>query len=172
VTIEDMQALEGDLIYVEHEHSVDFIPVSESELIERSPTRGGTSILLGTLQIEVDIPSATLLYPWGQFPRGHWKKARIEPTGFGEGGIRIANTEDLELKPAVSLEVWPEDECSTLFDPTTGWLCVTTKKFEGLKLVEFARGAVIGLDGNEMNALWLKPHFYSTHPAAKIAAVS
>ncbi len=52
-----MQALEGDLIYVEHEHSVDFIPVSESELIERSPTRGGTSILLGTLQIEVDIPS-------------------------------------------------------------------------------------------------------------------
>jgi hypothetical protein len=60
--------LQGELFYNRSEQSFDFVSMSRSGVRRRMGDLGPTSVLIGTLQIEIGVETGTLLYVWGYHP--------------------------------------------------------------------------------------------------------
>ncbi|MFE3687524.1 hypothetical protein ACFXPM_30410 [Streptomyces sp. NPDC059095] len=142
------------LTYDESEHGFSFSAQSSSALTERLGTEGVTSLLIGTLQLEVDIESQDVLFAWGYLPNIRRKTAALGTPDYSPGQVSIST--DYSLEPGVSLDV-PGENWEVLFDPASGWVAILRKKTVRAELVQVASGIVLGLTNGDLVSIWLLP---------------
>lgn len=145
------RAVNGELVYDYAEYSFRF----ERPRLE-STEAGVTSLLLGTLQIEVDVAMRRILFFWGLHPYTRWKDGPAAPGKVLEGDV-IVHT-DTGLKTGISHAVAEVGEWATTYDSTTGWVHVHPPDWYDDKVqVEVAPGCLVGLQGEALSSVWLKP---------------
>jgi hypothetical protein len=149
-------ALEGILVYSQREHSLSFTPSMPQDFLDRVGEGSVTSLLIGTLQIEVATNSGALLYVWGYHPSHSWKAGDLEAPFARRGSVTVHPDRALVAGVSISLKAvgdWP-----TVYDPHSGWLRVgLTQDGVPVDHVLFAEDAVASLSGEELTALWLRP---------------
>lgn len=149
--------IQGALLYVQSEHSIDFEPSFLNAVSTRTGVGGSASLSVGTLQIEVAVASGLLMYPWGYFPSGAWIRRQLSPVEFESASIRCVPT--FALDAGVSYVIPESERWSTYYDETSGWLCSTDRPIllETVRIFEFASSVAASLDGNRLTSLWLRP---------------
>jgi hypothetical protein len=150
-------ALEGSLEFDEMEHSFRFTPASPMDLAERVDGDGLTSLLIGTLQVEVAVATGTLLFVWGLHPRASWSERSIGSPTAASGLVRVARREI--LASGVSLGIADVGVWSTSFDAETGWVRASATDEPDDTQVLIATDTVLGLRGRHLNSIWLCPEF-------------
>ncbi|MCA9910688.1 MAG: hypothetical protein KC519_18660 [Anaerolineae bacterium] len=143
-------SVKGKLIYSMLDYSFDFF--AEDDRL----AQGGTTLSIGTLQIEVDIEDQFLLFPWGVHPHTAWVKGTLPKTKAQRGGIKVVF--DVSAQPGIAIKIGPQNTWKTIFDENTGWVCVhSDSNFSQHQNIEFAQSSIIGLHNNRIATLWLKP---------------
>jgi hypothetical protein len=150
-------SLEGTLRYLNDEQSFAFDVASPDDLLANLGSDEMTSVSVGTLQIEVSVPTGIVLFVWGFHPRATWREARLATPRAVPGSLRIDAGHD--LRRGVSLRLAPPGAWATCFDDTTGWVRIAESEAGRGYYVEVARGVVLGLANGELESLWLQPVF-------------
>jgi hypothetical protein len=151
----DGEALKGELVYRCNEYSVDFIP-DEIDLIKRVDG-AGTSILIGSLHLEVSIVSGEVLFPWGMFPHVRWKKKSLVLPDFKSGRLYLESDLVLERGVGVGLENYQDSWCS-YYDQNSGWIYYGVDDFKLNKALQFATDVVASLLDGKIVGLWMRPN--------------
>jgi len=151
--------LQGALLYVQSEHSIDFEPSSLNARTTRTGVGGSASLSVGTLQIEVAVDTGLLMYPWGYHPSESWSRQPLPPVVVRSACVRCVP--DVSLVAGVGYDITESGNWSTFYDDVTGWLCVTdgSLPLESVEVFEFATSVAVSLDGSRLTGLWLKPAF-------------
>ena len=148
--------IRGTLAFVEADHAFDF-RLAEAELPQNMGTKGSTSLLVGSLQIEIDIETGRLMFVWGYHPKATWRQGQVNVSDIYPGEITLVEP-NLEVgisEPFVELGEWP-----TIYDPDSGWVFLgADPEAEPVEAIEFAQNTVAGLSRDNITALWLKPSF-------------
>jgi hypothetical protein len=148
--------LQGEHFYNRAEHSFDFELMSRSGVRRRMGDLGPTSVLIGTLQIEIGVETGTLLYVWGYHPQPAWKYARLSSPTAQPGMVSISLEEAPE--PGVSIRLVEMNEWPTAYDPRTGWVCLGDPgPGRSAQWVEFATNTIAVIADDLLRALWLRP---------------
>lgn len=146
--------LEGQCLYIEDEHSFDFLPAVGTQVDDRAGTSGTTSLAIGTLQVEVGVESGALLFVWGYLPRESWLIDSVSaPASVREGLVRVKDREPLQAGVSKALALhgeWP-----THFDPSSGWVRMGEPTVD--LSVSFASSTVAGFVKDRLTTLWLRP---------------
>jgi hypothetical protein len=121
--------------YIPEEYSITSRMESES-----LPSGPRTSVALATLQIEVDIQSHALLYPWGYFPQGLWESGVVHVADVLHQGAPVIDPA-IDLVQGVTLVAASEVACK--FDERSRWLeCLSKDILEPRSaLVGYALGS-------------------------------
>lgn len=154
---ENVARIEGRLLYRIDEHSFDFEVNDQSKaMLIQQGNRSTTSILIGSLQLEVSVETGMLLYGWGYFPRYTWKTYHLPKRNPRIHGIRIMYPDPLQpgmSVPLVEVNQWP-----TFHDPKTGLVCVgSIDNHPDDQYIEFARNIMVNINRGELQAIWLLP---------------
>lgn len=151
----DCAPLQGKLIYRPNEYSFDFEVRSESELALRAGGKGTTSLLVGTLQIEVGIETGAALFVWGLHSHSmQWRREDLPRISKEKGGLKI----DGEPIIGVSQGLAEVGEWQTTYDSEIGWLCIGSGENQlADSYREFAENTVAGLINDRLVSLWLRP---------------
>lgn len=149
--------LKGRLVYRSAEYSFDFDPEPRSEVVRRTGGEGVTSILIGTLQIEVAIKTGLALFVWGYHVHpSRWQRRSLPSISPQAGGIKVLLDE--EPVAGVSLPLAEVGQWNTTYDPDTRWVCVTSDYADYPdEYVEFADNTVAGIAEGRLLSLWLRP---------------
>ncbi len=75
-------------MYVRDEYGFDFRP-SRPEQMPEFTQAACTSLLVGTLQIEVGVTTSRALFVWGYHPFSQWQNARVEPPRVRPGVVQV-----------------------------------------------------------------------------------
>ena len=86
--------LSGQLIYRAYEYSFDFEVEAHSELARRAGSEGTTSLLMGTLQIEIGIETGTLLFVWGLHSHTKWLRDQLPSFSPRPGSVKVLFDEE------------------------------------------------------------------------------
>ncbi|MGV9932595.1 hypothetical protein ACWDY4_18725 [Streptomyces olivaceoviridis] len=148
--------MEGVLTYDESEYGFSFSANSGESLSERLGSKGVTSVLIDTLQLEVDIESREILYAWGYFPNIRGAVSKLNVPQIAVGRVRISS--DYPFEPGVSYEV-PGDRWRVSCDPSSGWIAIEQGDVTGAEFVQIASGTVLGIDNGDLVSIWLSPVF-------------
>lgn len=154
VRYEPGPALNGSLVYDDSEYSFRY----EADLPELRGRVGGggvTSITVGTLQVEVDVDSGQALFVWGLHPRAQWTEARLAPPRAQPGLVFFESASPFHEGVSISeagVGVW-----STQYDSETGWVRVAPDLRPDEAQIMIADGVVVGVLGDELHSLWLRP---------------
>jgi hypothetical protein len=148
--------IEGVLTYSDSEYGFSFSARDGEALGERLGSGGVTSVVIGTLQLEVDIQSREILFPWGYFPNVRRAVASLSPPRSIEGRVSISSDEHFE--PGVSLEI-PGNEWQDSYDPSSGWVAIRLNAASDATFVQIADGTILGIDNGNLVSVWLKPVF-------------
>ncbi|MFF0361514.1 MULTISPECIES: hypothetical protein [Streptomyces] len=148
--------LEGVLAYDESEYGFSFSAQSGDSLSERLGSEGVASVLVGTLQLEVDIESREVLFAWGYFPNVRGFVAELSAPQFTPGRVFISS--DHSFEPGVSFEV-PGDGWRVSYDPSSGWVFIRLNDATDAAFVQIASGTVLGINNGGLVSLWLSPVF-------------
>ncbi|WP_037588721.1 hypothetical protein [Stenoxybacter acetivorans] len=147
----------GKLFYYQSEYSLDFIEYPDEDFTKLPSARGYTSISVDTLQIEIDIDTGKLLYPWGLFPLVNAiEKPLILPSSYyGEIYIRVRNS---KLISGVSID-FPSAKNWVLYkDSSSGWIFIGDRNIIQYSFsIEFARNVIASIENNNIVAFWMKP---------------
>jgi hypothetical protein len=150
--------LAGALEYVLAEHSFAFRPRDALQLSDRAGSDGRTSVLVGTVQIEVAVDSQSLLYAWGYCPRANWSRGALVVPTFVDAEVHIST--DSPLIAGVSLRATTATEqMGILYDTDSGWICIGTTDCGSAEMVLIATGVGIGLADSSLASIWLRPAF-------------
>ncbi|MFD5229119.1 hypothetical protein ACFY9S_37290 [Streptomyces sp. NPDC012474] len=155
-SIQDGSSLEGVLTYDESEYGFSFSAQNGEALSERLGSEGVTSLLIGTLQLEVDIESREVLFAWGYFPNVRGFVSKLSPPRCKSGRVFISS--EHSFVPGVSFEV-PGDGWRVEYDPSTGWITIHLKNAADVELVRIASGTVLGIENGDLTSVWLNPVF-------------
>lgn len=156
VAIKGEPPLEGLLRYVAAEYSFAFEVASPADLHRRLGHGGVTSLSVGTLQLEVAIEPRLLLFAWGLHPREAWLLRAVGRPNATNGAVRLDGDTPLERGVAVPLAA--VGEWTTVFDESTGWLCIAEDHdHPNGDLTLIATGVVVGLNDGRLTSLWLAP---------------
>jgi len=148
--------LDGRVLYRTDEYSFDFEPDSITDLDKRVGSEGRTSVVIGTLQIEIDVETGAALYVWGYHPYFRWRAGRLPTIASRPGTISVLTKE--QLHEGVSVSLVHVNEWTTVYDPTTGWICVGASQVaQTIELVEFATKTVAGIEKGVLRSIWLRP---------------
>lgn len=159
--------LDGRLVYRDSECSFDFIPQSSVALKQRSGPDGTTSVLLQTLQIELDVETGSLLYPWGYLPSVSWRTVDLDMSVTVTRSLIVKDDEGFVA--GVSVSVDRETDWIPCFDRGTGWFCMRqTGPTRNSEFFEFATSSVAELHEGRLVALWLHPEFEIELPRSRI----
>jgi hypothetical protein len=150
------KAIEGDLFYVQDELSIDFRPDPDFNFTPVVGSRGNTSLLLDTLQIEVSAEYRTALFVWGYWPNINWTDGKVDPHIAEEGTLIFDDFLDLEIGISQELSL---DNWITQYDKTTGWIRVSEKKPINEDLVRIATNTLLGISEGVLSSIMLKPDF-------------
>ncbi|WP_239353055.1 hypothetical protein [Snodgrassella communis] len=149
--------LSGKLIYRKSEYSLDFIEYFDDGLAKLSRNGGSTSLTVHTLQIEIDINTGKLLYPWGLFPLMHIidKSLSIPESHYGELFVKAEKNKFIS---GVSIE-FPDSENWAIFkDPLSGWIFVGNPSITQYACsIEFASNVIASIEKGYIVAFWMKP---------------
>src|SRR5689334_21313519 len=100
----DCVPLQGKLVYRAYEHSFDFKVESEPELLRHAGNKGTTSVLVGTLRIEIGIETGNALFVWGLHSHNsQWKRDRLERVFSEKGCVKVSF--DCEANVGISQEL-------------------------------------------------------------------
>jgi hypothetical protein len=150
--------LDGHLVYDESQYSFRFDIYSPVDALERSGDAGQASLMVGTLQVEVGVETGELLYAWGLHPRSRWTEGRLKSPFASPGVIRIIKAS--ELQRGVGMSVAGVGEWCTVYDSTTGWLCISPDDPPPDQVqVRIATDTVLGIQDMHLNSIWLRPEF-------------
>ncbi|MET7486613.1 hypothetical protein [Streptomyces sp. NPDC005538] len=153
---QDGALLEGVLAYSEAEHGFSFSARSGDSLSERLGTQGVTSVVIDTLQLEVDIESREVLFAWGYFPNVRGVMSESNSPQITPGRVFLSSDDPLE--PGVSYEV-PGDGWRVSYDPSSGWITIELDGSADAKFVQIASGTVLGIDSGDLVSVRLNPVF-------------
>jgi len=156
----DCVPLRGELVYRAYEHSFDFKVNSSSELAERIGNKGTTSLLIGTLQIEVGIEIGAALFVWGLHSHiSQWRRDHLSAVSAKKSGIRVIFDEEPVI--GVSQGLADVGEWYTAFDPNTGWICISSNQYDSAqRYIEFAENTVAGVSNERLVSVRLHPTWY------------
>lgn len=153
----DCVPLQGQVVYRAYEHSFDFKVESEPELLRRAGEKGTTSVLVGTLQIEVGIETGNALFVWGLHSHNsQWKRDRLERVLSEKGCVRVSF--DCEAIGGVSQALAGVGEWNTTYDVNNGWICISAREDDAAEsYIEFAQDTIAGLANGKLVSIWLRP---------------
>ena len=167
----DCVPLQGELVYRAYEHSFDFKVKSSSELAQRIGNKGTTSLMIGTLQIEVGIEVGAALFVWGLHSHiSQWRRDHLSAVSSKRGGIRAIFDEE----PAVGVSQGLADvgEWHTAFDPNTEWICISSNQDDSAeRYIEFAENTIAGISNEKLVSLRLRPTWYQDRFAEEPASL-
>jgi hypothetical protein len=152
-------ALCGDLIYRSYEYSIDFINDTLDKPAIDIGNKGCFSLAIGTLQVEVDIETKKILYPWGYFPIINYIPAKIDMPNFLHGSIYV-DVDELDLTNRIAYKIPKSDSWKTFKDMRSNWIYIGNDKNindNGITYVEFAKNSALGIKDNNIVALSIKP---------------
>ncbi|MFE7837206.1 hypothetical protein ACFU53_14535 [Streptomyces sp. NPDC057474] len=155
-SIQEGSSLEGVLTYDDSEYGFSFSAQSAESLSERLGSEGVTSVLIGTLQLEVDIASRDVLFAWGYFPNVRGEVAELGTPRCSPGRVFISS--DHSFQPGVSLAV-PGKGWRVSYDPSSGWVAIRRMDTGDADFVQIASGIVLGIDTGNLASVWLHPVF-------------
>jgi len=153
----DGVSLAGQLVYREYEYSFDFKAEEQSELVRRAGASGTTSLLIGTLQIEIGIETHVALFVWGLHShKDQWVRGCLSPVSLRPGSVKVLF--DQQPIAGVSQTLVETAQVRTTYDPDSGWLCISLGNDVIADVyVEFAEDTVAGLLNEKLVELWLRP---------------
>jgi hypothetical protein len=144
----------GTPVYRKGEHSFDFLPAHP----ERLARAERTSIVIGTLQIEVAIPGGLLLFVWGYNPSATWQRGVVPDRTAAVAALGVESEEPLVR--GVSVRVGSSPAWITRYDPRNDWVGVVQMESEAEEYFEFATGTIAGLNHEgKLVELLIKPAF-------------
>lgn len=156
-TFTDDEPFRGALTYSASEYSIDFDPPYGATANWKIGDEGVTSLVIETLQLEVDIASRRLLHAWGMFPSISWENDRLYVPTFTPGGVYVENC---ELLPGVSIALGRNLHWSKVYDPGSGWVRVANRiDVTPDRKIEIADGIGLTFQGADLVAVWLRPEF-------------
>jgi hypothetical protein len=138
-----------DLEYIVEDYSFDSVP---------RPPGGITSLVINTLQLEID-RWGQVLYVWGLCPSVAWRDTDLEPPSSSPGRLTVLLE---QITPGVSVGVTEDSyEWSAYFNRSTGWVSLQhpSASLDTCTTVEFASHCVAMLAGERLVAIWLQPQF-------------
>ncbi len=149
--------IDGVLVYVRDDYGFDFRP-SRPEQMPEFTQAACTSLLVGTLQMEVGVTTNRALFVWGYHPFSQWQNGPVEPPPVSPGLVQVTG---LDLEVGISEALVDVNEWLTAYDPASGWVHVAQNPFEPAAdaAVEFASGCLCGVKEDALVELWLKPIF-------------
>jgi hypothetical protein len=151
----DSDVVRGRLIYRRSEYSFDF-EVARS----LGSWHGGTSLLIGTLNLETDPDTGRVLYPWGLHPFISWREGALRPPDFRPGEVFVGGVGGFVA--GVGIQLAEVGDWGTVFDTQNGWLAFTAKEPpENLEFVQVCDSTILGVDSDGIHALWLNPEWIS-----------
>ncbi|MEU9919398.1 hypothetical protein [Streptomyces sp. NPDC051001] len=153
---QDGYPLEGVLGYDESEHGFSFSAKSGDSLSERLGSEGVASVVIDTLQLEVDIESREVLFAWGYFPNVRGTVSELDAPQISPGRVFVSSEHSFE--PGVSYDV-PGDRWRVSYDPSSGWIAIELDDAVDAKFVQIASGTVLGIEGGDLVSIWLNPVF-------------
>lgn len=103
--------VKGVLAYRKAEHSLSFELSSDQKSL--IGLQGRTSLTFQTLQVEIDIASKRLLYPWGYFPIVNAISGDISEFDSQNGSVTV---QGMVLQPGVSIEYLSARKWKKIFD--------------------------------------------------------
>lgn len=149
--------LKGLPHYVLDDYAFDFQVADETEATARKGKAGTTSLILGTLQMEVSIESNLCLYVWGYCPFMKWKALAVAPPSSQAGALQVAI--DRAFTAGVSVGIEEMISPTPHFNPNTGWFCMGNSETPDDSLViEFATDTLAAVQAGRLLSLWVKPH--------------
>jgi hypothetical protein len=149
--------LAGLLNYTDAEYSFGFEIGSPADLSQRAGESGVTSVLAGTLQIEIGVATRRALYVWGLHPRNRWTSAVLTAP---DAEPRAAFFDpDRSFEPGVSISVAPVGAWRTEFDDESGWIRVAPDSRADDAVANIAEGILLGRRDGELHSIWLQPVF-------------
>ncbi|MEU5599171.1 hypothetical protein [Streptomyces sp. NPDC020298] len=147
------------LTYDESEYGFSFSAKSGESLSERLGSKGVTSVLIDTLQLEVDIESREVLFAWGYFPNVRGTVSKLKAPRISPGCVRISS--DHPFEPGVSYEI-PGGRWHVSSDPSSGWITIEQGDVTDADFVQIASGTVLGIENGDLVSIWLRPVFAVT----------
>lgn len=143
----------GQVIYRACEYGIDFERAGGPITTER----GTCSLLLATLQIDVDVATGALLTPWGLLPHAIWKSGKLQEIRYPERhGLRVQGQ---KLDPGVAIGIGALADWSTQFDDERQEVEARLSGEAADHFVEFAAGCILGLREDRPVAIRLRPTF-------------
>ena len=155
LNIEPGDALGGSLYYVGSEYSFRFDVGSPVDIEDRATNASVSSLLIGTLQINVAIETGILLYVWGYHPNLQWQTETLENPKYESGIVRLDHPET--LRKGVSLGIAKVGDWTTISDPDSGWIRVASSERLDERQVLIASDVVLGISDSELCSVWLRP---------------
>jgi hypothetical protein len=150
----DNKLINGEVIYSEEEYSFCINNLKEFHF-SHGVSSNRTSLCIATLQIEVDLVSGRLLYPWGYFPLLSAYKKKLNLVTWQQGNVYV-NTEKMEK--GVSIRIPYSDSWPVFKDIETGWICIGTDEINNdLDFICFFENTVFVFKNNIPVALWIRP---------------
>ena len=148
----------GSPVYSRSEHSFDFEPASREQLREITFEDGVTSVVVETLQIEINVRDGRALHVWGYHPATNWSAQSLSPPSVHAGEVFVVD--DRAFISGVSIGLAEIGEWSTGFDEASGWVRVAPDlNIDDEQVVLIATDTCLGLIGDKLNSIWVRPTF-------------
>lgn len=153
---EEGSPLEGVLKYSAEDYSLRFELNPLRDRPARLGVSGLASIMIGTLQLEVDIESRLLLFAWGLHPKTLWIDGSGAPHDAHPGRVKVGK--GVRLQEGVAIPMSRVGEWSTIYDSKSKWARLT-KDFNIPDEIQvtISSGVVIGLRQKYLNSVWMYP---------------
>lgn len=133
------------LVYRRTEYSFDVIPFPE--LLD-------TSISINELELHLDHQNRVVCVT-GYCPFPSWRRTTFSPPDSNPGGLVVDTPQ--KISPGTSIGLNDSSTRWPVFFDSNGWVCLGNPGNRGQKGIEFGRGMVAVLEGEELKALWLHP---------------
>jgi len=150
------EALRGRPRYVIEDFAFDFLAADVLQEKHRKGGAGTSSLVAGTLQVEVSVDQGVILFVWGYCPYLSWRSLSISPPSCKEGILRIIRP--APLVAGVSLGIDSTVSPAAYFDPLSGWLRLGAAEMAGnATAVEFATDSIAAMKGGQLVSIWVRP---------------
>ena len=144
--------------YVVDDQALAYLADTRSGAHLPSQRVGQTSLVAGTLQLEVSVPDGTVMWLWGYAPLSAWRRASLIVPEAKHAALTVVNP---NIEAAKSVRLWPDDRISLMVDPSSGWfrLCDATysPREQGEMWIEFAQDTIAELRADRLVAIFVRP---------------
>lgn len=149
------EPLKGHLTYIRDDRSIAFEVEPSANLTRIKGDLGTTSLLIGTLQIDVSIETGYFLYPWGYLPESLWEPQILGYPELTMGRVQVKGAGHFQL--GVSQRIDADARWKVAFDVESGWLRISPEIAIDARLFSFASDVAVGIQNRELTSVWLKP---------------